>query len=539
MKGRFYALYDGADHATVATCTATAGWSLSSSVSLNYGLDLSRGTWALASILMPNGKPLSQKDSGGTVRSLLGLSAADAMILGDATHNIFADAGSGGSFVPNNDNSSHLGGPSNRWADVSLVAGKFYGSSSGVITVQAAAAAGTNTITLPAATGTVALTAGATIPTLATGDILYASAANTLSALADVATGNALISGGVGVAPSWGKVGISTHVSGLGTNVATALGTNVGLAGAFAVVNGVLGSPSSVGTMPAFTLGGTISGGGNQINNVIIGTTTPLAGTFSSVALAGSSSGSITLSAPAAAGSNTIKFPAGSTDFTATGGASFFLKQNGAGAAITVVQPSASDLSNGVSGTGPVLLQTNGVAAGLGKVAPWQGGYVATRYYIGAIGNIIGTIALSVNTAYYCPIQIGETHTFDRIAAQITATGTATNIRLAIYNAAGGVPTSLVVDGGNVAAGSTGLKTVTISQSLNPGAYFLAVVADGTVTITADNSAGQSIAMLNGITDFVTIDSQMNGALTFGAFPSTAGAPSYSNANSPAIGLRA
>jgi hypothetical protein len=35
-----------------------------------------------------------------------------------------------------------------------------------------------------------------------------------LSKLADVATGNALISGGVGVAPSYGKIGLTTHVSG-------------------------------------------------------------------------------------------------------------------------------------------------------------------------------------------------------------------------------------------------------------------------------------------------------------------------------------
>lgn len=47
-----------------------------------------------------------------------------------------------------------------------------------------------------------------------TGDILYASASNTLSKLAGVATGNVLISGGVSTAPSWGKVGLTTHVSG-------------------------------------------------------------------------------------------------------------------------------------------------------------------------------------------------------------------------------------------------------------------------------------------------------------------------------------
>jgi hypothetical protein len=46
------------------------------------------------------------------------------------------------------------------------------------------------------------------------GDLIFASGTTTLTKLADVATGNALISGGVGVAPSWGKIGLTTHVSG-------------------------------------------------------------------------------------------------------------------------------------------------------------------------------------------------------------------------------------------------------------------------------------------------------------------------------------
>jgi hypothetical protein len=47
-----------------------------------------------------------------------------------------------------------------------------------------------------------------------TGDLLYGSASNTWGKLAGVATGNALISGGVTTAPSWGKIGLATHVSG-------------------------------------------------------------------------------------------------------------------------------------------------------------------------------------------------------------------------------------------------------------------------------------------------------------------------------------
>jgi len=61
--------------------------------------------------------------------------------------------------------------------------------------------------------------------TYAVGDLLYASASTTLSKLADVATGNALISGGVTTAPSWGKIGLTTHVS--GTLPAANGGTNI------------------------------------------------------------------------------------------------------------------------------------------------------------------------------------------------------------------------------------------------------------------------------------------------------------------------
>ena len=65
----------------------------------------------------------------------------------------------------------------------------------------------------------------------AVGDLLYASGTTALSKLAGVATGNALISGGVTTAPAWGKIGLTTHVSGTlpvangGTGVTTSTGT--------------------------------------------------------------------------------------------------------------------------------------------------------------------------------------------------------------------------------------------------------------------------------------------------------------------------
>lgn len=65
-------------------------------------------------------------------------------------------------------------------------------------------------------TGTVGVSNGGTgITSYTIGDLLYATNTTTLSKLADVAVGNVLLSGGVATAPAWGKVGLTTHVSGV------------------------------------------------------------------------------------------------------------------------------------------------------------------------------------------------------------------------------------------------------------------------------------------------------------------------------------
>lgn len=59
------------------------------------------------------------------------------------------------------------------------------------------------------------LTLSNSVPTTYTvGALLYADSVSTLAPLAGVATGNALISGGLLTAPSWGKIGLTTHISG-------------------------------------------------------------------------------------------------------------------------------------------------------------------------------------------------------------------------------------------------------------------------------------------------------------------------------------
>ena len=83
------------------------------------------------------------------------------------------------------------------------------GNANDIVVVNSSGTALDSIPTLPATSG------GTGLASYAVGDLLYASTTTALSRLADIATGNALISGGVGVAPSWGKVGLTTHVSGV------------------------------------------------------------------------------------------------------------------------------------------------------------------------------------------------------------------------------------------------------------------------------------------------------------------------------------
>lgn len=95
---------------------------------------------------------------------------------------------------------------------------------------------------------------GVANPSVNTGDTLYASAANVLSALPAVATGNVLRSGGVSTAPAWGKVTLTTDVTG------TLPAANGGTA--------VTGTPSNgqllIGNGAGYTLAA-LTGTANQI----------------------------------------------------------------------------------------------------------------------------------------------------------------------------------------------------------------------------------------------------------------------------------
>jgi len=132
------------------------------------------------------------------------------------------------------------GGIFNGSADVTNIINSNFGGTGNGFTKFTGPNTTEKTFTLPNAnafilTDNAAVTApqgGTGITSYVIGDILYANSSTSLSRLADIAVGNVLLSGGVSTAPSYGKVGLTTHVSGVlpiingGTNSSTALNNN-------------------------------------------------------------------------------------------------------------------------------------------------------------------------------------------------------------------------------------------------------------------------------------------------------------------------
>jgi hypothetical protein len=141
----------------------------------------------------------------------------------------------------------------------------------------------------------VATSGGTGQSTYAIGDLLQGAATNTLSKLAAVATGNALISGGVTTASSWGKIGLTTHVSGTlpiangGTN-----GTATPTLGGVIVGTGTAYASTAAGTTGQVLLAQT---GAAPIWGTVSGGVTSLAGTTNQIT-ASASTGAVTLSTP-------------------------------------------------------------------------------------------------------------------------------------------------------------------------------------------------------------------------------------------------
>jgi hypothetical protein len=310
---------------------------------------------------------------------------------------------------------------------VSSATGNVTVSNTGVLSFSA----GTTGLTPSAATtgaislaGTlIAVNGGTGFSSYAVGDLLYANTTTTLAKLPDVATGNALISGGVNTAPSWGKIGLTTHVSGLlpvangGTGVATATANTI-FAGP---TSGVAAAPSFralvAADIPALTTGSSIlyGNGTGAFSNVTIGSGISFAGGTLSATGSGGTVTSVTGTAPVVSSGGTtpaismavatssvngylsstdwstfnnkqaVSAPVTKTaDFTVAA-TDLWLINNKSGSTCTVTLPAASSYTGRVLHFQNYLSQT--LVSASSNVVPIAGGSAGTSILVASSGD--------------------------------------------------------------------------------------------------------------------------------------------------------
>lgn len=329
-------------------------------------------------------------------------------------------------------------------------------------------------------TGTLAAANGGTGQASYTvGDIVYASGTTTLSALADVATGNVLLSGGTGTAPSYGKVGLSTHVSGTLPTANGGTGQTTYSDGQLLIGNGSTGGLSraniTAGANVTITNGpGTItiaasggSGGGGTVTSVS-GT-----GTVNGLTLTGlvTTTGSLTLG-------GTLSGVSLSTAVTGTLAAA----NGGTG------QSSYS--------TGDLLYASGGTA--LSRLAAVATGNVLTSSGTGA-APAWGKVGLTTAVTGTLPVANGGTGTTTSTGSGNLVLATSPTISSPALT---GTPTSGGIEIGyrSVPRASTGGATAATSER----GYCYATT--GNMTIPASTfAAGDALSIYNDSSSSVTI----------------------------------
>lgn len=337
------------------------------------------------------------------------------------------------------------------------------GSTSGTLTVTSAAIAGTNTITLPAGTTDFSATGGTSQVVKQTS----AGGAFTVAQLAvsDLSTGTTgsgsivLDTSPTLTTPSLGVATVTT-VNGL---------TPAALSTGFSVAGGT--------TSRTLTVDTTISTSNVALLNAANTFSSATGQSMKKLLLPGSSSGTLTVQSAAAAGTNTLTFPAGTTDFSATGGTSQVLKQVTFGGPLTVGQIASSDLSD--IANIPLLNAANNFTSTSGQ----------TVKKLLIVGSTSGTLTLAVpaivgtNTLTFPAgtTDLSSTGGTSQVVKQTTAGGALTVARLACAD---------LSDAGTGCSGTGGLSSIADKKILGnmTGASAIPVAIDAGALVSTNFS---------------------------------------------------
>lgn len=157
---------------------------------------------------------------------------------------------------------------------------------------------------------------------------------------------------------------------------------------------------------------------------------------------------------------------------------------SGRGAAVDVQHSNASTAAIRVQGPGDLLDLRNSAGASVVRITQ-AGGLVAAsvppdpatgHYFLTASPAGSSTSStLGVGTLRLLPWIVHRAITIDRIGAEVTSAGDAgSKLRLGIYADNGnGYPGALVLDAGTIDGDSATVQSVTISQALSPGLYWV------------------------------------------------------------------
>lgn len=388
------------------------------------------------------------------------------------------------------------------------------------LTVGSAVVSGTATYAVTSGTATYATNAGTSVYATNAGTSVYSTTSGTAVFATNASTATAL-SGSITRSQvtdfTSGTVASAGTAQQAGTAIfATNASTAVSLSGSITVsqvsdfASGTVASASVSGTASfattagtATTISGTITR--SQVSDFASGTvavatnasTATYADTSGTSVFATNASTATTISGTITR-SQVTDFTSGTVAQATNAGTASYLDTS---LGINLTGSTAAIVIAGTAGTSGQVLTSAGAGAtptwttpsssGTNYInIPWTGFKSGHYYFSQGLGTTNATPTLNGMTLV--PFSLSTSTTFTKISVYVNVLNASGLVRLGIYNTGSdGLPSSRLLDAGTVDTTSTGVRTITINQTLSAGNYWLAAAPQtATTAMTCKTSSG-------------------------------------------------